>query len=27
VRLLALSPLVRMQRRGPRAPRVDHRHH
>jgi 3-methyladenine DNA glycosylase/8-oxoguanine DNA glycosylase len=26
VRLLALSPLVRMQRRGPRAPRVDNRH-
>ncbi|MGI9084733.1 MAG: DNA-3-methyladenine glycosylase family protein [Aeromicrobium sp.] len=25
VRLLALSPLVRLERRGPRAPRVDHR--
>lgn len=25
VRLLELSPLVRMERRGPRAPRVDHR--
>ncbi len=27
VRLLELSPLVRMERRGPRAPRVDHRAH